>query len=205
MSVASKQSVDQKVYCQCLGPRRGAMFAAVHVFGNSRNPGTLLKVSHPQGRTVGNMIRTGSKKQGSRPSLLSSALWRVRRLAAGRNSKELGAVAGLCGDVFDYMQLAPLHQGTNHHRMDNGPRPAHHTDQLPLIDTSNNRACALLTIRQQPISNQCSSCYSAIKPSLYKYLPDAVPRLRTLVSRIPSAFTADSDDNIHGDHNTQPD
>lgn len=54
-------------------------------------------------------------------SAVSSALWRVAGrpgLQAGRNSKELGAVAGLCGDVFDYMQLAPLHQGTNHHRLD---------------------------------------------------------------------------------------
>lgn len=32
-----------------------------------------------------------------------------------------------------------------------------------------------------------------------------MPRLRTLVSRIPSAFTADSDDNNHGDQNAQPD
>lgn len=87
--------------------------------------------------------------------------------------------------------------------MDNAPRPAHHTDQLRLIDTSDNRARALLTTPRQPISDQYSSCYSAIKPSLYKYLPDAVPRLRTLVSRIPSAFTADTDDNNHGDHNTQ--
>lgn len=32
-----------------------------------------------------------------------------------------------------------------------------------------------------------------------------MPRLRTLVCRIPSAFTADSDDNNHGDQNAQPD
>lgn len=96
------------------GPETRVLFAgAVCVFGNSRDPGTLLKVSRPQGRTVGNTIRTGSKKQGSRPSLA-----RCGGSQAGRNSKELGAVAGLCGDVFDYMQLAPLHQGTNHHRLD---------------------------------------------------------------------------------------
>lgn len=32
-----------------------------------------------------------------------------------------------------------------------------------------------------------------------------MPRLRTLVSRIPSAFTADSGDNNHGDQNAQTD
>lgn len=165
MSVAAKQSVHGRnhIIVNVWARDEGQMFAGVHVFGNSRNPGTLLKVSHPQGRTVGNMIRTGSKKQGSRPSLA-----RCGGSQAGRNSKELGADAGLCGDVFDYMQLAPLHQGTNHHRMDNAPRPAHHTDQLRLIDTSDNRARTLLTAQRPPISDQCSSCSSAIKPSLYK-------------------------------------
>lgn len=67
-SVAAKQSVHGRNHIVNVWARdEGQMFAGVHVFGNSRNPGTLLKVSLPQGRTVGNMIRTGSKNKGLGP------------------------------------------------------------------------------------------------------------------------------------------
>lgn len=85
------------------------------------------------------------------------------------------------------------------------PNPAHHA--TPSICVRLRRAATALLAR--PIAhlphtfNQCSGCSLALGLSLYKYLPDAVPRLRTLVSRIPCAFTADSNDN-NNDHNTQP-
>ena len=117
----------QKQYCMS-GPATRAMF--VRVLGNSRTPGYLVE-GFP-GTNSGDHRQHRFKEQGSGPSLA-----RCGGSQHGRNSKELGAVAGLCGDVFDYMQLAPLLQGTNHHHVDKTQaRPPH---RASLSDRYNRR------------------------------------------------------------------
>lgn len=115
----------KKPYCMP-GPETRLMFAGVRLFGNSRNPGYLVEGFPPAGTNSGDHQQDRFKEQGSGPSLA-----RCGGSQAGRNSKELGAVAGLCGDVFDYMQLAPLLQGTNHHHVDKTQAGPPHQASLP--------------------------------------------------------------------------
>lgn len=139
-------------------------------------------------------------------SAVSSALWRV----VGRQGCRLGGtpkslvLSLACAGMFSTTCSSRLYIKGQTTTASTGPSPAQPTRHLCLIDTSDNGTHTLLTARQPPNPGRHSSCSSAGKPTLYKYQPDAVPRLRTLVSRTPCAFTADSDDNNDG-HNARPD
>jgi hypothetical protein len=112
-----------------------AVKQSVCVLGSSRTPRYPVRSFRLQGRTVGIISRRFHR---TGVSALSSSLARCGGSQAGRNSKELGAVFGLCGDVFDYVQLAPLHfKGQNHH-IDN-TRPGTHHTQASLSDRDKQR------------------------------------------------------------------
>lgn len=169
------------------------------MFGKSRTPWYPAPSFRLQGRTAGIITR-----RFHRTGVSALSLARCGGSQAVRNSKELGAVFGLCGDVFDYVQLAPLHfKGQNHH-IDNTQSSTYHTNTSWSDEASYDSTTLSFHFPSVIYLRPVLGCSLARELSLYKYLPDAVPRLRTLVSRIPRAFTADSDDNNHN-HNTQPD
>lgn len=182
--------------------RDGQVCWCVCVFGNSRTPRHPAQSFRLQGRTVGIISRRVSQDRGLGPLTLSSALWRV----AGW--EELQRARSCLWPVRGCFRLRAARASTSRDKTTTLtiPNPAHHT--TPSIFVRSRRAATARLahpIAHLPhTSDQCSGCSLAIGPSLYKYLPDAVPRLRTLVSRIPRAFTADSNDHDdNNDHNTQ--
>lgn len=95
----------QKPYCNAW-IRGGAWLLCVRQLPNPlRNPVQSFRL---QGRTVGIISRRFHRTGVSAlwPSLARCGGWQGGRL--GGTPKELGAVFGLCGDVFDHVQPAPL-------------------------------------------------------------------------------------------------
>lgn len=158
-------AVHNRPHCPVWARDEGAL-CWCGVFGNSRDPGTLLKVSRPPGTNSGEHHQDRFKETGV--SALSSALWRV----AGW--EELQRARCCRWPVRGCFRLHAARASTSRDKPPPlGQDPGQHTapKHLCLIDTSDNRARTFLMTRRPPISDQCSSCSSARKLSLYMYLP----------------------------------